>query len=159
MTSFISPIQYNKARLLAVDFEVFQNPAEIAEQIDLSESSHSFEITRVCSTGENDERYAVICKLELDMNIFKNEFSENAEPIARFACSYEALATAPKDPEQEEEIKYVLAANAIVFLWGKMRDLCESISSTTSTGKISLPAIDPYIILADENAGDETQGD
>lgn len=146
MSGFISPVQYNQARLLAVSFEVFHNPTEIAEQIDMSESRREFEVTRSYRTGENDERYAVICRLDLDMNVTEKEAPED-NPVARFVCSFEVLATAPKDSEQEEDIKRFLVANAIAFLWGKMRDLCESISTTTSTGKITLPAIDPYLIL------------
>lgn len=150
MSGFISPVRYNQSRLLAVDYRVFRNPNEVGERIDMSESRRTYEVVRAYRTGEDEELYAAICKLSLTMNILENEASEDDDPVACFSCSFEVLATVPKDFGQEDETKRFLTANALAYLWGKMRELCESVSAASSTGKVTLPAMDPYLVLGDE---------
>ena len=161
-------LDYTKAELIEISFDV--NPAleNFEEAPSLSAAPFEVEIVRGLSFSEEDDVLHCSCKIEVSFDVYaagsSNEssgrgFSEKDDCLAaRGRCSMSGGAFCDLDSEDAEGLqRKVLAANTISYLWGKIRDWVELISLSSITGRVQLPAVDPFALVGELSESNEDE--
>lgn len=79
----------------------------------------------------------------------KSSRDDDAAVVASVEGAMEALATCPSDMAEFDVVKKTLAANTLSYIWSRLRTIVEQLSAQSTTGALSLPAIDPVELIED----------
>ena len=105
------------------------------------------EIERGLHFHIEDTRLVCICKLDVTWNVLYRAKEGDESGKVRTQCCIAGAASCESDLDERATLENVLAQNVIVFLWGKIRDLIEASSLMSPIGKLTLPAINPAVLL------------
>ncbi len=150
MSNAISPIEFLDFSLLAFDIDLHDSLKIGVEDLDVSNNVFDLDIKPILDFDETDDGIICKCLLTVIAEVSIKD-GENCYHIASIKCRIAAFSKYHEPSEDNQDLsQLVLAANTVSFVWGKIRDIVEMLSFSSSVGIISLPAIDPYAVLSDD---------
>lgn len=150
MNEFISPIQFDKSFLTSIDFDIKEGPKHFNVPPSLNNLSHSLEVSH--SRNYEEEEGMVLCQCILAVRWEVEAQDEKGEYAPLFRANAEIMGWAKclSGDHDPKEVKEVLAASNIGFLWAALRDHFDVLTGASVVGRIFLPAISPYALLEND---------
>lgn len=96
--------------------------------------------------SEKAELLSCIGSLQFKWDVRVSEDSDSPL-IASVEGAMGAVATCPLNLGDRELVEKTLAANTLSYIWAKLRTIVEQLSSQSTIGTLSLPAIDPMQLI------------
>lgn len=162
MSDILAFLDYTDSKLLSIEFDVLPGLSELDEKPDVSQSPVDLEIYRGHSFEVQDGALRCLCRLGVNFEVHAAAAPDDEGEgllIARGSCIMTGAAECHVDEDDAEMQRQVLAANTISYLWAKMRDWIELLSQAGPLGRVSLPAVDPFALLDESNAVEESNED
>lgn len=153
MALALSPIQFSESRLLYISFDDTRQEGSSILRPESGEpvpNSRLFTLSvdRNLEYTELDGDLSCMGSLRFKWDIKVSE--EDGSPVvASVEGAMGAIATCAPSLAERDVVEKTLAANTLSYIWAKLRTIVEQISSQSTIGTLSLPAIDPMSLVGE----------
>lgn len=151
MALTLSPIQFIDSKLLHISFDDTSQKGLLELQSEpnvhnTEERYFALSVNRDLEYSEKAELLSCMGSLQFKWDVRVSEDSDSPL-IASVEGAMGAVATCPLNLGDRELIEKTLAANTLSYIWAKLRTIVEQLSSQSTIGTLSLPAIDPLQLV------------
>lgn len=158
MINITSPIQYSESNLIEIKMDLTPSAKPHAQEATVSAEASRLEVARVYEIKEAEEQIHCACGMKVKW-LLKSESQKDQEnaSLGEISCEMAVVASCSKNTGSAEELKTLLPTNALAFLWAKMRDVIEGLTAMSHIGRLSLPAINPMVLVEHSGKSDRQE--